>query len=282
MPAEAYQIRRMTPDDVPLAIEWARREGWNPGLHDAKTFYQADPNGFFIGELNGEAVAVGCAIVYDDAFAFCGLYIVAPHHRGNGYGFALTEARLAYCGDRNIGIDGVLENVAIYKRIGYRKYYENARYQFTAGEAPVRPATIAAIDTVDAKALNQYDRHCFPAARETFLNTWTHQPDALSLAWIEHGQLKGYAVRRRCHEGHKIAPLFADNPSIAEQLLLACQEGVRGQNLIVDMPETNDAALKMAASYNMERTFATARMYQKGLPELAYDKIFGITTFELG
>ncbi|ETW95916.1 MAG: acetyltransferase [Candidatus Entotheonella gemina] len=282
MSAEAYQIRRMTPEDVVIAIEWARREGWNPGLHDAQTFYQADPNGFFIGELNGEAVSVGCAIIYDEAFAFCGLYIVAPEHRGKGYGFALTEARLAYCGDRNIGIDGVLENVSIYERIGYRKFYENARYQFTADEAPSRPASLVTLDQVDAEALKHYDRQCFPAARDVFLNAWIHQPDALSLAWMEQGQLKGYAVRRRCHDGHKIGPLFADDPSIAEQLLLACQEGVRGQNLIVDMPETNDAALKLAASYRMERTFATARMYQKGLPDLAYDKIFGITTFELG
>jgi GNAT superfamily N-acetyltransferase len=282
MSADTYQIRRMAPDDVAVAIEWARREGWNPGHHDAQTFYQADPNGFFIGERNGEAVAVGCAIVYDEAFAFCGLYIVAPQHRGKGYGFALTEARLAYCGDRNIGIDGVLENVTIYERIGYRKHYENARYQFTAGEAPARPASLVAIDQVDVEALHHYDRQCFPAARQTFLNAWIHQPDALSLAWVENGQLKGYAVRRPCDYGYKIAPLFADSAAIAEQLLLACQEGVSGQSLIVDMPETNEAALKLATSYHMERTFATARMYQKGLPALAYDKIFGITTFELG
>jgi GNAT superfamily N-acetyltransferase len=282
MSTDTYQIRRMHPDDVAIAMAWARREGWNPGLHDAHTFYQADPNGFFIGELDGEAVAVGCAVIYDAAFAFCGLYIVAPQHRGQGYGFALTEARLAYCGDRNIGIDGVLENVTIYERIGYRKHYENARYQFTAGAAPARPASLVAVGEVDVEVLNQYDRQCFPAARATFLNTWIYQPEALSLAWMEQGQLKGYAVRRRCHEGHKIGPLFADDPTIAEQLLLACQEGVHGQSLIVDMPEINDAALALAASHQMERTFATARMYQKGLPALAYDKIFGITTFELG
>ena len=282
MPSDTFQIRRMTPDDVAIAIEWARREGWNPGLHDAATFYQADRNGFFIGELNGEAVAVGCAVVYDDEFAFCGLYIVAPEHRGKGYGMALTQTRLAYCGDRNIGIDGVLENVNIYERIGYRKFYQNARYQFTAGEAPARHRCIHFINQVDVDVLNRYDRQCFPAARETFLNTWIHQDDALPLAWIQNGQLKGYVVRRRCHEGHKIAPLFADDPSIAEQLLLACQEGVRGDTLIVDMPETNDAAKELADKYNMTQSFATARMYQKGLPELAYDKIFGITTFELG
>jgi hypothetical protein len=57
---------------------------------------------------------------------------------------------------------------------------------------------------------------------------------------------------------------------------------VRGQTLIVDVPEINDAALRLAATHHMKRTFATARMYRNGLPALAHDKVFGITTFELG
>ncbi len=282
MPVDSFHIRRMIPTDVDIAIEWARLEGWNPGLHDATSFYQADPNGFFIGELDGEAVAVGCAIVYDDAFAFCGLYIVSPTYRGQGYGLALTKARLAYCGDRNIGIDGVLENVTIYERIGYRQYYQNIRHEFTAADAPARHACIQSIEQVDLDTLSHYDRQCFPADRKAFLNTWVHQADALSLAWVEDGEVKGYVVRRRCHEGHKIAPLFADDLVIAEQLLLACQEGVSGEALIVDIPDTNRAAKDLAEAHQMVPIFATARMYQKGLPELAYDKIFGITTFELG
>ncbi len=155
------------------------------------TFYQGDPNGFFIGELDGAAVAVGSAVIYDDQYAFCGLYIVSPEHRGKGYGLALTEARLAYCGDRNIGIDGVLENVDIYARIGYRKYYQNARYQFAAVDASKRHRCIRSIDEVAADVLNRYDRRCFPAARETFLNVWIHQEDALSLASLSNAALPG-------------------------------------------------------------------------------------------
>ena len=282
MPSDAFQIRQMTSDDVAIAVEWARREGWNPGLHDATSFYQGDPNGFFIGELDGATVAVGSAVVYDAQFAFCGLYIVSPEHRGMGYGLALTEARLAYCGDRNIGIDGVLENVDIYARIGYRKYYQNARYHFTAGDAPQRHRCICSIDEVDVDVLNDYDRQCFPAARKAFLDVWIHQDDALSLAWVENSELKGYMVRRRCHEGHKIGPLFADDPAIAEQLLLASQDGVHGETLIIDIPETNHLATTLAQCHDMKLSFATARMYQKGLPQLAYGKIYGITTFELG
>lgn len=282
MTVEAFQIRRMTAQDVDIAIEWARREGWNPGIHDAYTFFQADPHGFFVGELNGRPIAVGSAVVYDDTFAFCGLYIVSPEHRGQGFGIALTRARLAYCGDRNIGIDGVLENVDIYARIGYRKYYQNCRFQFTARQAPVPSSCIHLLTDVDQDQLGAYDRQCFPAARTEFLNAWIHQDDSLSLAWIQNNVLKGYMVRRRCQDGHKIGPLFADGPAIAEQLLLAAQAGVSGETLIIDIPDTNDAAGNLATQYNMELIFATARMYQKELPELAYEKIFGITTFELG
>ena len=54
--AERFLIRAMTPDEVELAAEWARREGWNPGLHDAPLFRAADPGGFLIGLLDGEPV----------------------------------------------------------------------------------------------------------------------------------------------------------------------------------------------------------------------------------
>ena len=38
-----YVMRTMSRDEVALAIEWAARQGWNPGLHDADTFCAADP-----------------------------------------------------------------------------------------------------------------------------------------------------------------------------------------------------------------------------------------------
>ena len=282
----SVRISRMKLEDVQLAINWARDEGWNPGLADAGCFYSADNEGFFKAELNGELIAVGSAVVYDDDFAFCGLYIVAPQHRGNGYGMALTQARLAYCGGRNIGIDGVLENVEIYQNIGYQPYYENHRYQFQASPAPVAKqgmeVAIVPLAAVAFEALKAYDRQCFPAARDVFLKNWIQQPQSCALAYLEDGQLRGYVVRRLCSEGHKIGPLFADNAEIAEQLLNAAQQGIAGEVLILDVPEINSDAMAMVQGYGMEKIFATARMYQKGQPVLADDKIFGITSFELG
>lgn len=44
-----YKIKTMTREELDIAVEWAAREGWNPGVHDADAFYAADPNGFFGG-----------------------------------------------------------------------------------------------------------------------------------------------------------------------------------------------------------------------------------------
>jgi len=50
-------IRTATRTEVDIAIEWATREGWNPGFYDADCYYSADPNGFLIGFLGNEPIA---------------------------------------------------------------------------------------------------------------------------------------------------------------------------------------------------------------------------------
>ena len=41
---------------VALLVDWAAAEGWNPGLDDAAAFRSADPDGFLIATVDGEAV----------------------------------------------------------------------------------------------------------------------------------------------------------------------------------------------------------------------------------
>lgn len=276
-----FTIRPMLADELKIAIDWAAREGWNPGLNDAELFYLADPNGFFVGELNGEIVAVGSAVAYDETYAFCGLYIVAPEHRGKGYGLTLTKHRLAYCGDRNVGIDGVLENVKIYKRIGYVPYYQNKRFQKLAN-ATTRSAQVVEVTKEHIPDILTYDKPCFGTAREQFLAAWLSQPQGKSVCFLQNGEIKGYAVRRKCQEGYKVGPLFADSPDIALSLFQALQLDIQGEQIILDVPENNPQAISLAESERMDVVFATMRMYQKTIPATASDKIYGITTFELG
>src|SRR5436190_694866 len=100
-------IRRMRAEEIAIAIDWAAKEGWNPGHADAACFIEADARGFFIGEIDDRPAAVVSNVNYDDSFSFLGFYIVEPEFRGRGYGFRMWQTALAYAGARTVGLDGV-------------------------------------------------------------------------------------------------------------------------------------------------------------------------------
>lgn len=280
--AGAYRVRTMRREKVDFAVEQAAREGWNPGLHDADAFFAADAGGFLVGELDG--VPIGCisAVRYGREFGFIGFYIVLPDFRGRGYGMPLWRAALERFGPQNVGLDGVIEQQDNYRKLGFRLAYSNIRYEWH-GRPQVSAPAPAAVRVNCTDEIEGYDRLCFPAPRRAFLDAWLRLPDSAALAWREGGELRGYGVIRRCRKGWKIGPLFADTRAIAEALLLAlAREAAADEPIYLDVPEVNSDAMRLAADYGMEEVFGTARMYKGGDPEVSLDRVFGVTTFELG
>ncbi len=289
MPHDRYDIGVMRRDELDTVLLWAAREGWNPGRHDAACFHAADPEGFLIGRLGGAPVASISVVRYGADYAFLGLYIVAPEHRGQGLGWALWQAGMAHLAGRAVGLDGVLAQQHNYRRSGFELLHRNVRY---AGRVPAPPAAgavdlgnAALVDlrTLDAAAVQQYDHAFFPAGRAAFLRAWIGQPGHHALGLLQRGQLAGYGVLRPCGVGHKIGPLFADTPEQAELLLRALMaRAPAGSEVFLDTPEINPHAAALARQHGMAPMFETARMV-KGQPVLPdMQRSWGITSFELG
>ena len=100
----------MSRDEAEFTIKIETAEGWNPGIHDGKLFYEADHEGFFIAELEGKPVACAFAVAYDNYFGFVVLYAVRPEFQKKGTGMKLTEKCLEHLGDRYIsGLTASLE-----------------------------------------------------------------------------------------------------------------------------------------------------------------------------
>ncbi len=101
----------------------AAAEGWNPGLADATCFAAVDPEGFFIGELDGAPIATISCVNYDESFAFLGFYIVRKDLRGHGYGLRIWNAAIMHAGQRVIGLDGVVAQQENYRKSGFEFAY---------------------------------------------------------------------------------------------------------------------------------------------------------------
>lgn len=279
----AYVIRKMLPDELNISIEWASKEGWNPGINDARCFYFADPQGFFIGLLDGEPIATGSAVIYNDHYAFCGLYIVKAGFRAQGYGIQLTDERLKYVGNRLTGLDGVLDKVSKYERLGYRSAHQNIRYGLSNLPDTIQiNSCVVELKTIPFSSLEKFDRRYFPAPRATFLQHWINQPAGYALGYLEGERLLGYGVIRKCQKGYKIGPLFAENNLIAHVLFQSLCGKVNGGPVYVDIPESNLQAQDLVKEYGMKKQFEVMRMYRNGLPNIDLQGIYGITTFELG
>jgi len=287
MPGSKLTIKPMKRQEMDLAIEWAKNEGWNPGHEDADSFYNADPSGHFIGFLSD--VPVGCisAVTYGKTFGFLGLYIVRPEYRGKGYGIQLWKHAMKHLGARNIGLDGVLARRKDYEKHGFRFAYRNLRYGGKVDSNVAISKNIVDLVSFNIDDILEYDGKMSPVPRRQFLKGWMRQKGARTLGYVSlHGQsagwLSGYGVIRPCIMGHKIGPLFADNEQIAEQLFFALTKGMTDDKVFIDIPEGNADALRLAKRIGMEQVFETARMYNLKIPDLPIYRIYGVTTLELG
>jgi GNAT superfamily N-acetyltransferase len=283
MTQRSYEIRSMSRQEVDLAVEWAAQEGWNPGLADAACFYAADPQGFLVGLLDGEPVACISVVKYDQCFGFLGFYIVKPSYRRQGFGIRIWSAGLDYLRGCNIGLDGVVAQQDSYRKSGFTLVYRNIRYRGHGMAEVPHDSAVVDLRTLPFATVEAYDRAFFPAPRQAFLQAWIDQPGTEARGLCEGGRLRGYGVRRKCREGYKIGPLFADTAAVAEQLYNALAGGIAAaEPVFLDIPEVNAAALALVQRHHMTAVFETARMYAGQAPCLPLERLYGVTSFELG
>lgn len=278
-----FAVRTAQRGDVEQLLDMAAVEGWNPGLGDLDAFLAADPEGFVGGFLDGKLIAGVSVVRSGEDFAFLGLYLCAPAHRGKGYGIAVWNEGLRRVEGRTIGLDGVVAQQENYRKSGFVLVHRNIRY---GGQVPISGADDPRIVNVaqsDFEKITAYDARHYGAPRPGFLAEWLRPGSGRTVRLLVTGDdIRGYGVIRPCREGFKIGPLFAETEGEAEALFRSLAATTGGAPLWIDPPEPNRAAVALAERYGLTPVFETARMYRGVAPALPLGNIYGITTFELG
>ncbi len=280
-------FRKLTLAELQQLVEWAQQEGWNPGLSDAELFYSADPEGFYGCFLEQTMLGGGSIVSYEGRLGFMGFFIVKPEYRSLGIGTRLWHFRRDTLLSRlqpgaAIGMDGVVAMQPFYQKGGFEIAFRDERYQLAA-QAYASDSHISAVNNEDLPGVLAYDLQCFGVPRKGFMTAWLHQPHAQAFQYRRDEQLKGFAVIRQCVNGFKIGPLFADDLTVAEALYQTCLSHVpAGEPVFIDIPLANPEAVSLIRKFNASYVFECARMYYGTPPALCLDKVFGITSFELG
>jgi hypothetical protein len=184
---------------------------------------------------------------------------------------------------RKVGLDGVPAQQDNYRKSAFKLAWRNIRHQGPGGGEAPRDERIVPLSTLNFDTVQAYDQRFFPSDRSTFLRCWLQLPGSTALGVVESGSLKGYGMVRPCREGYKIGPLFADDAEIADRLFAALAASVSADTTIaLDTPEVNPHALDLAKRHGMTAVFETARMYTGPALMLPLERLYGVTSYELG
>lgn len=279
-----FGIRNAGARDIGLMRRWAEEEGWNPGDSDLQAFTVADPRGFLVGVLDGEPVGCVSAVRHGAGSGFIGFYITRPAVRGQGYGIRLWRAATERLAGRLVGLDGVVDQQANYRKSGFERVWNNVRFEGVPQGGPAAVPGVALVDagTLPFTALAAYDRRFFPEDRDAYLAAWTGLPGRTAIAAVRDGGLCGLGVVRPCSGASRIGPLYADGPGVAGALLGALAGAADGGPVAVDVPDHNGPAVKLVTELGLLPSFEAARMYTGPAPEIDRAGQYGVTSLELG
>jgi hypothetical protein len=192
----------------------------------------------------------------------------------------MWRAGMAHAGSRTIGLDGVLAQQENYEKSGFMLAYRNVRF---GGKmpSPISQATVS-LTAVPFESIEADDATVFPAARSAFLRAWISAPGHVGRALVGDGSLRAWGVIRPCRKGFKIGPLVANDLKGAENIVSALVAAVGGGEIFLNVPEPNKQAVALAQALGLAPVFETARMYNGPIRAIQLERLFGVTSFELG
>ncbi len=261
-------------------LDWAAAEGWNPGLSDAAAFFAADPQGFFVATNGaGELMAAISVVNHSEAFAFLGLYIVLPEHRGRGIGLTLWQHALHHAGQRTIGLDGVEAQQDNYAASGF--VHAGGTTRFTGMVTGQADKNIREAAPPELPALIAQEAAASGVAKPAYLRAWlTPAADRRTLVSTDARGINGFCTVRTCRSGSKLGPLVARDKDIAHRLIRHAAT-LAGGEITLDVPDSATHLSALCADLGLTPGVRTARMY-RGPFSPGGHPTYAVTSLELG
>jgi GNAT superfamily N-acetyltransferase len=287
----------MAPSDIPAGMRLKEIAGWNQTQEDWERFLEADPEGCFVSEWNGQVGGTVATIIYEHRFAWIGMVLVDPQVRGKGIGTALLLKAIDYLDARNVPcmkLDATPQGKPIYTRLGFCVEYEIERHKLTReaygnsptlGVAPTfracpeqsegsasAPAGRGAMNqtgtqTAAAAAetfepLLEFDHEVFGADRSALLRSLARSAPGLVAVHRSGGVVEGFALGRQGSLADQLGPWAAANASAARAVFDEFLRRSHRSIVFVDVLRDNAWAPALLAARGFQFSRSLTRMYR--------------------
>lgn len=252
----------MTVGDVPLGLRLVRQAGWNQLEADCRRFLGMQPDGCFVGELDGEAVGTTVTCILGPV-AWIAMVLVEANARRRGVATALLRHALDFLderGIRTIRLDATAAGQPVYEKLGFAPEYQLTRYQGIAPQLPAQPEIIQAAASESGEII-ALDRQMTGTSREKMLvRLFEESPQGVRALRMD-GRLEGYVSVRKGANATQIGPCVATTRA-GQALLGGALNRCAGRPVFIDIPCDNAPAVEMAQASGLTAQRHFTRMYR--------------------
>ncbi len=214
----SVRFRLMTRDDIPAGMRLKDLAGWNQTALDWERFLRASPEGCVAAECEGQVVGTSATIVYEERFAWIGMVVVDPEHRGRGIGTTLLERAIQYLESRSVPamkLDATPQGKPLYEKFGFVAEYDIERWML----ARRRDGNATETASPGIEDVLRLDRDVFGADRGGLLRSLARGAPDFVLVARQEGAVAGYTFGRRGSRADHLGPWVARDEATAATLL---------------------------------------------------------------
>ena len=274
------RIRTMTTKDIPAGMRLKDIAGWNQTEADWQILLNASHDGCFVAEADGVVRGTATTIVYGGRFAWVGMVLVDPEHRGHGIGTTLLKKCIEYLDSLHvpcIKLDATPIGKPIYENFGFATEYELERWTFNRRKDGLpRRGQVDPDDSLPAPLLERLlraDCEVFGADRSGVLSAMNRAEPRFTDGLWNAGAMDGYAFGRRGSFADHLGPWIAKDEGTGQRILdrflaQSCRETV-----VTDCRKANPFTKRILQARGFEYSRPLARMFRgrnkyPGRPEM--------------
>ena len=259
----------MAETDLMFADRLRDMAGWNQRLQDWKRLLRHDPQGCFVAEWHGQPAGTATTTTYSKDLAWIGMVLVDSDMRRRGIGKALLMQCIEHLRQSGVGcikLDATPLGRQVYGPLGFVSEWSLSRWQTT--ELSVCPERIETASDPGSRPLDSGDIGCvadldacaFGVARNRMLSLLATQSET-RVHRDGAGRIVGYGMLRPGQRAYHLGPIVAEDESSGIVLADNLLGSIPARPLYWDIPDTNQAAIRVARRYGLHRQRTLTRMY---------------------
>ena len=290
MESGPFEIREMELADQQQALRLSTQAGWNQNEQDWRRIYYLCDDSCFAGKIDGQLVATGTLVPYENECGWIGMMLVDEKYRRHGYGMAMLNRLLRTADEMElewVGLDATDFGEPLYRKKGFRPVGGVDRWKLQKPHRPLMIAGIREYNSIwDEEAVRKLDWAATGMERrDLLLHLYLdarRQPGSFIVC--DQNGLLGFGCSRQRKTGPQIGPVVAASADIAAAIVSALLERLApGEQspVLIDVPR-GSAIESWLIGEEFEVTRRLTRMVrgaaQLGNPQL----LFAIAGFEYG